>query len=259
MNILYILGGALILHLILATLSKNSNLHSYVRERFMISWGGDTSLMLAIQQLKTNRMIMIDAFGGQIGFICKSKSTKDSKSESILIGFNSTDGEIFCKELWWYNTFTKKNQYIHMPWDTSQIWVYEKYLNIDTGKLVNKNVSIPVKTITDTNYYTKTGEVQHINKIEFFLIQRCWTSLIGHYLALDHILCSKKVNLVFKITDEADGLGHSNEHIGLISLHKETIDAFNKYTKYSTYENKINLIKLIEERIGYFMMIDKNF
>lgn len=249
---MYTLISFIITHIILAALSKLTNVHSYATDHLILSWGSNTSLMLTVK----GKSIFIDIFGGQIGFSFDSEQSYDSDSIPKFIGFNSSDGEIFCKELWIYNPFTKKNHILTAPWDTTQVLLTREYLDIETGYLVDN--SIPVKTITDTNYYTKSGDVQHIGQVDFYLMCRTWTSKLAKLLMLDRFFYTRKVNLVFEIKDEA-GLGYSDDHIGLISLHQESIYAFDAYRFHHTEENKEHLITLIEERIGYFMMIDKNY
>lgn len=255
------LGGFFLLHFILAAVSKLVNQKVYQTDNFFASWGKCTSLLFTYIHFSNDagepysHSLMFEGFGGKLG-ISFGHSFREDSTKPKFFGFHSTDGELLWNNLWFYNPFTKKNTLMESFLDTTKVFLQGRFLDVEFGEMIDE--PLPVKVLEDTNYYGKEGAVQHINKIEFYVMERIWTSTLAQYLHLQSIFNTTKLSMGFQVYGD-EGLGEMKETSGLISLTTEAKEAIGELLINKTVENKKRVMEILEERIAYFMMLDKNY
>lgn len=251
--ILFYIILLLVIHILLAAVSKNQEQHRFG----IFCWGRNTSLMVSLVHHMHNEntpyayTLLMEGFGGYVSF-CFGKKFNENEKKVRMFGFNSRYGEIICTEFWWNHI------YFTMPWDTNDIFLQELYLN-PTGELVSWDEAEPFKTLVDTNYTTKKGEPQHIDKINFFLVERTYTSKLAKFFHMISIFNQKKKSL-FWISPSNTTLGESEILAGYIRTYSAIDEAFEKYLTIDQSDEYLNYLKsLVDFRIGCFMMLDKNY
>lgn len=269
MTTITIFGLLFALHFILTAVgSKLKSPKRFLGDNLYISYGESKSLMVSLMVIQNpetsdsdrSHQIIIEGFGITIAATLFRKFTKHH-NRIYLFGFHSDNGEYLWKEFWYYNPFSKKNAFLNKPWDTTAVYVHTKYLNIETGEMQDEPV--PVKILTDTSYTTKTGEMQAVDNIEFYLVERRWTSPIAKTLRIADHFYKQKVNLMMIKPVGTIGVGETQTNEALLSLTDDIISLFNETVNTLNQIEKKKLIgELIirfEERIAFFMLLDKNY
>lgn len=211
--------------------------------RFMLSWGETPHFMLSRLSTSGRSMLIFYGFGGAAGFSKKN----DKEIPAKRFGFYSSTGDVFCNMFYW-----GENKF-RSPFDTSKILLSQKYMNIGDS---DSDSPMPIKVEENTQYCLKNGMVQDIDNIEFYLLERRWTSDFAKFFRLQNFIFRRKINLVFYTPN---GLGTQYNTSGLIQVGQDLIDTYDNYTLSSNEEKLKQLKELIDERISYFMIMDRNF
>lgn len=213
--------------------------------RFMLSWGETPHFMLSRLSTSGRSMLIFYGFGGAVGFSKKN----DQEIPAKRFGFHSTTGDVFCNMFYW------GEHKFRSPFDTSKIFLSQKYMN-NSESDSDSDSPMPIKVEENTQYCLKNGMVQDIDNIEFYLLERRWTSDFAKFFRLQNYIFRRKINLVYYTPN---GLGTQYNTSGLIQVGQDLVDAYDDYTIFRNEEKLKQLEELINERISYFMIMDRNF
>lgn len=170
-------------------------------------------------------------------------------------GLYSVDGEIFWNDIWWgnhlYNNPFACNKFLGCY-----------VLDIDNGKLINKNILIDYNKEYNPNikfpyvyekendtYVNKNGIKQHVPEIKFYYEKRSWCPPILYYLKLSWLYIKNRVDLEFECSNNGDktfdGIGVKANNSWKGGVYGSSIQ-INKYPELYNMFNKISVGQLNE-------------